>query len=102
VKRFLIVPALVAAALVWALLDQESGIRAWLRLRAELAEASARIAGLEAENAALRAQVESLRDDPVALEAAIRDELELARPREIIVKLPRGTSDRDDAKPRIP
>jgi cell division protein FtsB len=102
VKRFLIVPAVAAGAIVWALLDQQSGIRAWLRLRAELASASERIATLKDENAALRSRVESLRDDPVALEAAIREELELAKPGEIVVKLPRETSPRDDANPRIP
>lgn len=101
-KRFLIVPALLALAILWALVDERAGIRAWLHLRSEVGQASARIDELRRDNAELRAEVEALRDDPVAIERAIRDELELARPGETVVKWPRATSRDDDATPRFP
>jgi cell division protein FtsB len=102
VKRLWIVPALAAAAIAWALLDGRSGLRAWAHLRSEFVSASARIASLQQENASLRSEIESLRDDPVAIEAAIRHDLELARPGEIVVELAAPPSRNDGATPRIP
>jgi cell division protein FtsB len=102
VKRLWIVPALAAVAIAWALLDGRSGIRAWTHLRSELSAASARMDELRRENASLHHEVESLRDDPVALEAAIRQDLHLARPGEIVVELPPSASREGGATPRIP
>lgn len=74
-----------AALLGWALADGASGIRPWLRLRDDLHAAQVRIASLEDRNAALRDQVEDLKSDPFALERAIREDLELAKPGEVVV-----------------
>jgi cell division protein FtsB len=74
-----------AALLGWALADGESGIRPWLQLRGDLRAAQVRIASLEDRNAALRRQVEDMKSDPVALERAIREDLELAKPGEVVV-----------------
>jgi hypothetical protein len=83
-----LVPAAIAAAALWALADPDTGLRAWQRMRAELASASAHIEKLRSENEALRREADALRDDPVAIEGAIRQGLELARPGELVVKLP--------------
>lgn len=86
-RRILIAPALVAVALLYAWVDPEHGIRACARLRGELGRAQQRVATLDGEVEALRAQVAALRDDPLAQEAAIREDLELARPGETVVRI---------------
>ena len=87
VRGFLVVPGFLALALALAALDEESGIRPWLHLRAELADSRARIEKLRSETEALRQQAERLESDSFAQEAAIREELELARPGQSLVRL---------------
>lgn len=69
-----------------ALLDHESGIGIWLELREDLAVSSDRVEQLARENEALRQEIELLEVEPAALERAIREELDLARPGEIVVR----------------
>jgi len=80
-----------------ALLDHESGIGIWLELRDDLAASSERVAQLARENEALRKEIELLEVEPSAVERAIREELDLARPGEIVVRFERsrgsGSSD---------
>ena len=85
-KAFLLIPALVSAAILLAAADDESGIRMWLRLRSDLEASGERIAGLQAEIAGLRVEVRDLETDPFALERAIREDLRLARPGETVVR----------------
>ncbi len=87
-KAIWLVPALALVALVGASLDEDSGVAHWRHLRAELADADARIAALEREIAALRREADALETEPFAIERAIREELELARPGQQIVRLP--------------
>ena len=89
-KAIWIVPALALLALAGAALDENSGVARWRHLRAELAEADARIAALDLELAALRGEAARLESEPFAIERAIREELELARPGQEIVRLPRS------------
>ena len=79
-------PALLAAALVYASFDWDSGVPAWLRLSEELRHAQGRIAQLGSEIKDLSEQSETLRDDPFAIESAIREDLGLARPGELVVR----------------
>ena len=81
-----LVPAVLAAGLALVTLDQRSGLPAWFRLRDELADSEARIAGLTARADVLRGEIEALEKDPFALERAIREELGLARAGERIVR----------------
>jgi cell division protein FtsB len=53
--------------------------------------AEARVAELEARIASRESEAEALRSDPLALERAIRADLGLARPGEIVVRGLSGT-----------
>ena len=92
------VALLLGLGLVRAALDQESGVRSWLHLRSELEEARARVAVLREENRRLHEEAELLESGDFALERAIREELELARPGQILLRLRRG----DVPSARIP
>jgi cell division protein FtsB len=98
VRRFLWIPVLIGAAALYATVDDEAGVLTWHRLGTELDESRERIAALEREIAALRRDAEALENDPAALERAIREDLEFARPGEVVVRLP---SD-GPPNPRIP
>lgn len=86
-KRLLVVPVLVAAAGLYAFWEPETGIRPWLRLRGEVARAEARVEALRAENEALRQRAVALENDAFAVERAIREDLGLALPGEIVVRI---------------
>ena len=76
----------IGAILVYGFADSETGIRSWWELRGELSQARDRIERLEEANTDLRAEVKDLRSDPWAMERAIREDLQLARPGEAIVR----------------
>ncbi len=97
-RRLLLIPAIVALAVAYAMLDEASGIRAWLRLRSHLVASAGRIDDLRREVNALREESDALKHDPFATERAIREDLELAKPGETIVRLPRP----EGGTPRIP
>ena len=73
-----------------ALLDQDSGIGIWLELREDLDRTAARVERLTAQNDMLRREIELLESDPGALERAIREELDLVRPGERVVRFVPG------------
>lgn len=73
---------LVAAS---ALLAEESGVSTWLSLRESLEVSSVRVAELEAENEVLRSEIAMLEAEPAAVDRAIREELDLALPGEVVV-----------------
>ena len=83
----LVIPVLLVLALGHAALDEEAGIRRWLHLRGELAEARARIEVLRGEIAELRFEAKRLEEDDFATERAIREELEYARPGQTVLRL---------------
>jgi cell division protein FtsB len=84
--RFLLACAIVLAAAVWAVADPNAGVRTYLDLGRQLGAAEVRAGALHAEVAALEREAESLQRDPFAIEAAIRADLGLARPGEVIVR----------------
>jgi cell division protein FtsB len=97
-RRLLVALGLVAAVGAWALVDRQSGVSAWLGLRHDLATREQRIQSLQREVEAMRGEVKALQSDRFAEERAIREELELARPGETVVKIPRERA----GTPRIP
>jgi cell division protein FtsB len=78
--------AIVASAVGVAVADTNSGVRTWLQVRRDLATAQQRVAELEKRIAMREGEAESLRKDPLALERAIREDLGLAKPGEIVVR----------------
>jgi cell division protein FtsB len=92
VKREIAVAlAIVASAVAVAVLDEETGLRAWQKARRDLAAAQARVAELEARIETREGEAEALRSDPLALERAIREDLGLAKPGETVVRGLDGT-----------
>ena len=83
------VVAMVAAFAGW---DPDTGVRNWWRLRGDHAAAQERIAELERDIRALRAEAKALRRDPLAQERAIREDLGFARPGETVIRLPGSDS----------
>jgi cell division protein FtsB len=86
-RNVLIVLSVVGGLAVVALLDRgDNAIGRWRPQHREVAAARARIGEIEARIVALETEADALRDDPVAIENAIRTDLDLARPGEWIVR----------------
>ena len=100
-RSLLLALALVAAAAVWAWLDPNNGISTWLSLHSDVAQAEARVRGLEAQNASLAREAQALRGAPFAQERAVREELRWVRPGEVLVRVP-AQRDSATARPPIP
>jgi cell division protein FtsB len=81
------VPAALVLGLVLALADGRAGLRAWWTLRSDVSNAWERVAGLQTEIEDLREQQEALDSDSFAIERAIRQDLELARAGEVVVRI---------------
>jgi len=93
--RLWIVLGILAAAAGLAALDEDTGLRAWLRLRGDLRGAEVRVADLHARIDARKAAAVRLRDDPLVLEQAIRADLGWARPGDLVVTLGDDTTSRN-------
>ena len=77
---------LISVLAISALLDGETGLRIWRELKADLEMSQARVALLADENDSLRQEIETLESEPAAIDRAIREELDLALPGEIVVR----------------
>ncbi len=91
---------LIAVVVFSALWSEQTGLGTWYALRSDLEQAQSRVADLARENESLRREVAALEASPDSVESAIREDLGLARPGEVIVRfggrerhdLPRTTS----------
>jgi len=93
-KAYWLVPGILLAGLGLSLADRESGLVAWYKMRGELEVSRARIASLQERVETLEFEINALETDPFALERAIREDLELARPGEVVVRFaPLSTRD---------
>jgi cell division protein FtsB len=81
------VPVALGLGLALALADGRAGLRAWWTLRSDVSNARERVAALQMEIEELRGQQEALDSDPFAIEQAIRQDLELARAGEVVVRI---------------
>jgi cell division protein FtsB len=88
VRRFLLVPGILLLFAAYVLLNRAGSIRTWHELRSDLEEGEARIQVLEDQNEAMRFEVQDLEDNDFAVERVLREELELAKPGEVLVVLP--------------
>jgi cell division protein FtsB len=98
-RQVWLAPAILVIAWLVAWVDPETGIRKWLGLREDLAAAQSRIAALQGAVASLDNQAGLLAADPLAIEAAIREDLGLARPGDTVVILREGAGDALRATP---
>lgn len=98
--RYWLIPALVAAALLAAWLDADSGIRTYLQLRDDVGATELRLEALRAEIGALQSEADALGKSDFAVERAIREELEWAKPGETVVRLPAARPLPDPASAR--
>ena len=89
-RNLAIAAGIVALAFGFGWWDAEKGFRTWLGLKRELAAVDGRVAEARSRIAAARAEAEALRDDPLAQERAIRQDLRLARPGETVVRMSGG------------
>ena len=76
----------IGAIAVSAMMDQDSGLPIWLELRRELELSNVRVEQLVRENEALRGEIATLESEPAAIDRAIREELDLVLPGEIVVR----------------
>ncbi len=83
-----VAPAFLLVAICIAAASRDSGIPALLRLEADRREAEHRIALASRSVADLEARATALRDSEFELERAIRNDLRLAKPGEIVVIVP--------------
>jgi len=98
VRDLLLVAGLMAAVVVYAIFDANSGIRTLWQVRTNVSAAEGRVASLAAENAVLEQEAAALESDPFAVESAIRTDLGLILPGERVVRPLSG----DDSNPRFP
>ncbi len=77
----------VAAALALFAAVDAKGFRRYLELEQNLAALEARNRELREQNARYATEIEALKQDPVALERAAREELGFIRPGEIVFNL---------------
>lgn len=91
-KSAAIAVAIALGLLAAGFLDRDTGVGRWIDLRRDAAEAQRRIESSQARIERREAEAAALRDDPIAIEAAIREDLGLARPGEWIVREAGSTS----------
>jgi cell division protein FtsB len=70
------------------------------RTQKDIEQIERQIGTLNEQNQALSGQVNSLKSDPKAIERIAREEMGLARPGEIIYKLPESGKPGDSQDPR--
>jgi cell division protein FtsB len=75
------------------------GFVAMRRTEKEIAQIREQIGKINQENKSLTSQVNSLKSDPKAIERIAREELRLARPGEIIFKIPDSANPNDPQRP---
>jgi cell division protein FtsB len=86
-QKLLAVATALAVALSLVSVADAKGFRRYLRLRDDVESLHERNAALAATNEALRREIQALREDPAALERAVREELGYVKPGEIVFHL---------------
>jgi cell division protein FtsB len=89
--------ALVFCLLVLQDVFGAHGLMAMRRSRAQIQAIQAKIAKLDQENRDLQQRIQNLKTDPSTIEKIARDRMGLARPGELIFRLPEAKSSRTSA-----
>ncbi len=92
VKTLSLGTGLIAILTISALLNPKSGLQIWSELREDLSGSAARVAQLSQENEEMRNEILMLESEPSALDRAIREELDMVLPGEIVVRFTRSKS----------
>lgn len=79
----------------------QHGFLAMRRMQREIARVKQDLERLNEENRQLADHVKALKSDPQLIEKIARDELGLARPGEVIIKIPQSATPPQDAPPSI-
>lgn len=111
-RRALILLAIALSVLAGNAIFGEGGLRVLLEARRENKGVEQEIERLEQENRQLEGEIQGLRSDPAAIEKLAREQMQMAKPGEIIFTLPydqgqenrslppiREEADADPAKP---
>ena len=86
-RTLLVLVGMVSLSLTIAALFGERGLLELVRYRSARTRLLSEIADLETRVSSLEAEIEALKNDPIAIERLAREELGLARPGEILVFL---------------
>jgi cell division protein FtsB len=86
-QKLLAMATALAVALSLVSVADAKGFRRYLKLRDDVESLHERNAALGAQNEALRREIQALREDPAALERAVREELGYVKPGEIVFHL---------------
>lgn len=78
------------------------GLMAMHRSKAQIQEVQAQIAQLDKENADLEQHIKDLKTDPAAIEKIARDRMGLARPGELIFRMPDAKNGQTSSTPAQP
>ena len=78
---------LTLACVLWLAQDREGGILALLDVSSDVDRLHAEVADLGARRDLLRDEIEGLRNDARYIERHAREDLEMARPGEIVIRL---------------
>ncbi|MFZ0211673.1 MAG: septum formation initiator family protein [Candidatus Acidiferrales bacterium] len=78
------------------------GLMAMHRSKAQIQDVQAQIQQLDKENADLQQHIQNLRTDPAAIEKIARDRMGLARPGELIFRMPDAKNGQTPAAPTQP
>jgi cell division protein FtsB len=86
-QKLLAVATALAVALSLVSVADAKGFRRYLKLRDDVESLHERNTALAAQNESLRREIQALREDPAALERAVREELGYVKPGEIVFHL---------------
>ena len=86
-QKLLSMAAVAAVALSLVSVVDAKGFRRYVKLRGDVEALRERNASLASQNEALRREIHALREDPAALERAVREELGFVKPGEIVFHL---------------
>jgi cell division protein FtsB len=93
--------SIIALLLTYAVVGERGAIHLW-RLQGEKSKLDEQNYRLQKENEALRQKIARLRNDDYFLEKIAREELNLARPGEVIYRFREPEQPRGKTKPRSP
>ena len=83
-----VVAVLLAALVMWHVVNGHHGLSVWQQKRAEDRELQKQIDDVQQENAQLQKEIERLKSNPDAIEHEAREKLHYAKPGEVIYTLP--------------